>query len=91
MISAQILRHTAYEDASDRAHALLAELWATITLLRLSRVAWSPTLKAQAVGLTERKQELELELHAMRAWSRLESLSIGADIEAPACPREFSC
>ena len=65
-LSTELSRARAYEDASDRAHTLLLELWATDTLLRLSQIAWSPTLKAHAAGLAERKQKLASSLTAMR-------------------------
>jgi hypothetical protein len=54
------------EDPSDLAHALLLELQATAALLRLSQIAWSPTLKAHAADLAARKQKLESELNALR-------------------------
>jgi len=59
-------RANAFEDVCDRTHALLSELSATVTLLRLSQIAWSPTLKAHAAELAVTKEKLESELNALR-------------------------
>jgi hypothetical protein len=59
-------RPEVFEDANDHTHALLLELWVTSNLVRISRIAWSPTLKAHAAELAARKRKLKSELNALR-------------------------
>lgn len=50
------------EDLSHRASALVSELKAMCTLVRLSQRAWSPTLKTHAAEFLANVHELESEL-----------------------------
>jgi hypothetical protein len=65
------------KDAREGAETLFFELRAVNALHRLSKISWSPTLKANAVALEARKQKLRSELNAWRERTCADSTSEG--------------